>query len=154
MFVLVAGRRQGKTHAIVSWYLERPYYRYILTGDTHRKRHLVDMIGKRTRYTLDFDQVRRNVLTVEDIGGGFGLRQHALRGIGPLAIDDAEYVLERLLNCPVEFLSINATLIAQAAGSQDFIDGEEVPHWEEVKAIGTLEPYKFPTRAIKNNPQA
>lgn len=134
MFVLVTGRRQGKTHAIVNWYLERPYERYILVGDQYRKKHVINMIGQRTRYMLDLARVRSNIVTVEDLPGGRLISYGRSLKEFPIAIDDADWVLERLLGSPVEFLTLNATLIAPATSSSDYIDGDIVD-WDDCLAI-------------------
>jgi hypothetical protein len=131
MFVMVAGRQQGKSLTILNWLMEQPNRRGILTSDNKRRQYLLHMLERlypNLTYIPGRGYWSQRILVVDERPFGAGLRRFA-----ELGIDDAETVLERMFNARVEFVTLNATLIpvaprmAPPQEQGDFVDGD----WSE-----------------------
>lgn len=106
MFVMVAGRQQGKTVAVCRWLLEQPMNRAIVVADEGRRKHLLRILRDMAPVDVYNKYWSERVVVVEYATRGL------LRGLAlQVAIDDLEYVLVKLFNAEVDFATINATLI-------------------------------------------
>lgn len=126
MFVLAAGRQQGKTQAIVDWYLEHPNRRVIFVANARRKEELVDRIGQTCHYVLRKGDVYRQVVV---LGPRHSLLPINLdRGQGlECAIDDVEEVLSNFIGSRLEFMTTNATLVGPPrTRTGNYVEGEVV----------------------------
>jgi len=154
LFVMVAGRQQGKSVTAVRWLLEQPSERVLLTSTMGRQEHLVRIAGRLLpvremshQAFVDFkDYIAKRILAVGVMRGyDFDL----LRGIAAeVGIDDAEEVLQTLLQRRVGFAAFNATLVPVVVGAsfgKGYVDAEQVA----VEA-----PRAIRGRPIRDNPQA
>lgn len=121
MIIYGAGRRMGKSTAIVSWLLEDPEHRIILVHQQQRKLHLISMIGKMINYSVPRKFWEARVVVSND-WAHLSRRMHERHNA--IAIDDAEEVLRTLLGSPVELMTCTATVIkVPTPGEQkDYID--------------------------------
>ena len=151
MFVVVAGRGQGKTQAIVNWWLEDPQKRIVLVSDSHRREHLADRIGEACNYSMRKRDVWESIFVVshdlvEYLRGSFRFGSRT-----QVAIDNAEEILATVFHAPVELLTFNATLIAPpSTAPNDYIDGEEVPRWSE-EDVHALDAARYMIEGMKGN---
>lgn len=148
MFVMVAGRRQGKSTTAVRWLLEDPRARALLTSSDDRRAHLIRVAQNITRGHFDDSTFNRYVaerifVAAPIRGFDLGIKYVATE----VGIDDAEEVLRVLLGAAVGFVAFNATLIPVAGGGTingDYIDVEQ----------DAISGRKMIGRPIRDNPQA
>lgn len=117
IFAYISGRRMGKTEAIVSWLLSDPECRTIIVCDRHRQEHIINVIGRKVKYTRGRKFWEERVVI-------FDLRYNAMRGKYPglVAIDDLDTILQIMFHSSrdrVDLVTMTATCI------QDFTDEEQ-----------------------------
>lgn len=134
MIIFAAGRRMGKTTAVVSWLLEDPQHREVLVASQDRKRHLLQMIGRAIGYSMPRSFWENKILVASDWDR---VRQHIrYGGASAVAIDDAEHVLASIMGAPVEFMAASATVIRATMPEKEYVDGdivEEEDGWERAE---------------------
>ena len=135
MFVMVAGRRQGKTMTAIRWLLERPGPgRVLIVANEDRKRHLLHEVLKflpaaahHNNAPQEFvkQRIAPNIITADRYD--WFMRGTPSRGC-EIGIDDAEEVLNAMFRGRVEFAAFNATLIPVVGSSTirgEYVDGEQ-----------------------------
>lgn len=137
MFVMVAGRGQGKTHAIVNWLMEQPGERAVIVNNS-REAEYMERLLRQAYDAHRVSQDRWRAFTHDVILLPIDARHwQSLRGrFREIAIDDAERVLQTLFEVPIAFVTMNATLMptvparVDPGARKDYVDGEEVDHEE------------------------
>jgi hypothetical protein len=136
MIIYGAGRRQGKSTAIVSWLLEDPEHRTVLVHDYQRVQHLVYMIGKIVGYNLPKKFWEDRIMVIRDLSELARFRGMHHR---EFAIDDVDEVLRSFLGAPITLMTATATVIkVPTPGEQgDYIDVDfEEDGWNKAELGG------------------
>lgn len=124
----------GKTEAIVSWLLNDPERRTIIVSDRRRQEHLLNVIGKKVRYSRGKGYWLERIVI-------FDLRYNQMRGRYPglVAIDDLDTILQLMfqpgLGDRVDFVTMTATCIQDFTENEnpegEYIDGDAWPANED-----------------------
>lgn len=151
MFVMVAGRGQGKSVTAVRWLLEQPGDRMLLTSSGHRRQHLMRVVqtamsgtGSRSLY----EHIATRIAVV-------GERERYLHA-REIGIDDAEEVLRLLFGAEISFMTVNGTLVPtfHDAASSRFMDGEFTEaEFKALKERKAIQDGPIRQRPIRDNPQ-
>lgn len=106
MIVVTGGRQTGKTEAVVRWLAENPGHRAIVVGDFDRANYIIKRL--RERFPNYFHWKEHVIIASGDYI--FNSRPQFQR-FHQVAIDDADYVLAKVLGAQVDFMTVNATWI-------------------------------------------
>lgn len=150
MFVMVAGRRFGKTWATVRWLLEQPNARIIVTSDENRRQRIVGLLQDMAPVGATRGFWDSRVISAQT--GMIGLRGLRAQEIG---IDDCEDVLHILFGREVGFATMNASLIPLYR-PEHYMEGEsrEQPR-DKTEGREQLEQQpRYIERPVRDNPQA
>lgn len=111
MFVMVAGRAQGKSVTALRWLLEQPGHRMLIVANADRKHHLLRTASQMIPNSIPAEEfLKRYVSPNIVIADRIERIQYIARG-REIGIDDAEEVLKIMLGGRVEFAAFNATLV-------------------------------------------
>lgn len=132
MIVYVAGRGQGKTNALVRWFLEQPHERGVIVANKAMRNHFLHMLYRLTGFSrVTFRRYEDNIVTASQLFGRANLR-YRFREVG---IDDAEQVIKELMGINIDFMAMNATLLdfryTRQEEQTDYIDGEVIPDYDD-----------------------
>lgn len=140
MFVMVAGRQQGKSFTALRWLLERSDgSRVLLVANQDRRRHLLREVVKLLPPSLPKEFFSRYVAPHIIVADGIYFMRDFAHG-REIGIDDAEEVLRILFRGRVELATFNATLIPVVGGmtvNGDFIDAEQT-------SVDGIRPHRYP----------
>jgi hypothetical protein len=125
MFVLITGRRHGKTQAIISWLMEDPEWRGVIVADHRRAEEIMARIRRTPLAYLGKKYWDQRVISV----GRFPMDLRG-RGFREVALEDFEHLFEAMYGVKVGFMAATGTVIAPDMPDTDgIVDGEEV--WED-----------------------
>lgn len=130
MFVIVAGRGQGKTSALAEWFFENPGYRGIIVANESIRRNTVRELARKA-VELNMQRIDAKWLTTYVVAASNGFSTKAwLRGhqVREWAIDDTDQVLQVLFGVPIEYVTMTATLVPRPANAQVFTESHT---WKE-----------------------
>jgi len=149
MIVYVAGRQQGKTNAVVRWFLEQPGERGVIVANREMRNHFLHRLYQISGFTRSqFRRYEDNIIPVDKLYSRSELR---LR-FREVAIDDAENVIKTLLGAPIEFMALNGTLLdfryTRKEEQTDYVDGEVIPDYDTDYSVGYNSDGKGSSRAI------
>lgn len=123
MMVVVAGRRGGKTQATIQWLLEGrpldeyPFWSRVIIGSSHEQvLDITRRVREATEHLEDTPvlwDIRKAIWTPDDL---IGLQKHrGVRGL-EFAVDNAELVIEQILNQRLSFITVTGQLASPSPG--------------------------------------
>lgn len=132
MIVYVAGRMQGKTNALVRWFLEQPQGRGVVVANKSMRNHFLHTLYRISGFSrVTFRRYEDNVIVASELFGRANLR-HRFREIG---MDDAEQVIQTLMGINIDFMAMNATLLdfryTSSKEQDNYVDGEVIPDYDD-----------------------
>ena len=148
MFVMVAGRAQGKSVTALRWLLEQPGHRMLIVANVDRKHHLSHQALRMVLDTIPAKEfvdryIRPNIVIAER------LERIQLIGRGrEIGIDDAEEVLRIMFGGRVEFATFNATLVPAFHDATQYMRANE-PYPPTLRIVDEREHMRKSDAAIK-----